>query len=241
MTEAKEKADNPIAPHHRAVAGGPARAAIFGVSDGLVTNVAMVLGVAGASTAQNLVRLAGLTGLVAGAFSMAAGEWISMQAQKELLERELQQERIELERRPELERRELAALYVQRGIDANLADQLATDIMSKPETALQVHAREELGVNPDALGSPWGAAISSFATFSLGALMPLLPWFWIGGEAAVVWSIVLAVIASLCVGFLLGHFTDRNRSWSALRQLLISGATAAVTFGIGSAVGVHGV
>ncbi len=227
--------------HHRDVQGGAARAAVFGVSDGLVSNVAIVLGFAGANTGAGLVRLAGLAGLIGGAVSMAAGEYISMKAQGELLERELEMERLELTRRPEAERRELAQIYRSRGIDEATADQLATALSRDPELALQTHAREELGIDPESLGKPLSAAASSFVTFSVGAAIPLLPYFFGGGTAAMVAAVVLGVIAALTVGALLARFTGRPMGLSAARQLLFSAIPAAITFAIGSAVGVSGI
>src|SRR5438876_972734 len=184
-------------PHHRNVQGGTARAAVFGVSDGLVSNVALILGVAGASPGAGVVRLAGLAGLIGGAVSMAAGEWVSMTAQSELLERELAMEAIELHRRPEGEWRELVEIYRARGIAPETAEQLATELMRNPKLALETHAREELGIDPAELGSPLGAAVSSFFAFSVGALVPLLPWFFGGGTIALVLSIVFGTIAAL--------------------------------------------
>src|SRR4051812_7028296 len=163
--------------HHRDIDRGTARAAVFGVSDGLVSNVSLILGVAGANPAAGIVRLAGLAGLIAGAVSMAAGEYVSMRAQTELLERELDMERIELRRNPAVETVELSQIYASRGIDPDRARELAEDIMSDPDRALEAHAREELGINPQSLGAPVGAAVSSFLAFAAGALLPLLPWF----------------------------------------------------------------
>ena len=227
--------------HHRDVQGGTARAAVFGVSDGLVSNVAIVLGFAGANTGAGLVRLAGLAGLIGGAVSMAAGEYISMTAQSELLERELEMERIELHRRPEAERRELAQIYRSRGVDEVTAEQLATALSRDPDLALETHAREELGIDPNALGRPVSAAVSSFLTFSIGAAIPLVPYFFGTGTAAMVAAVVLGVVAALTVGALLARFTGRPMARSALRQLLFSAIPAALTFGIGSAVGVSGI
>jgi VIT1/CCC1 family predicted Fe2+/Mn2+ transporter len=226
--------------HHRNVSGGTARAAVFGVSDGLVSNVSLILGVAGAvaSTNPSFVRLAGLAGLVAGAFSMAAGEYVSMRAQTELLERELELERREIRRRPENERRELAAIYRSRGVHPSTADELATEMMRDPDLALETHAREELGIDPTSLGSPVGAAVSSFIAFCLGAVVPLIPWFFAKGTTAVVLSVVLGAIAALVVGALLAQFTGRSPLKSALRQLFIATLAAGVTFAIGKAVGV---
>ena len=227
--------------HHRDVQGGTARAAVFGVSDGLVSNVAIVLGFAGANTGAGLVRLAGLAGLIGGAVSMAAGEYISMTAQSELRERELQMERLELTRRPDAERRELAQIYRSRGVDEATAEQLAAALSRDPELALQTHAREELGIDPDSLGRPVSAAVSSFVTFSIGATIPLVPYFLGSGTAALVAAVILGVVAALTVGALLARFTGRPMALSAVRQLLFSAIPAAITFGIGAAVGVSGI
>ena len=227
--------------HHRDVQGGAARAAVFGVSDGLVSNVAIVLGFAGANTTAGLVRLAGLAGLIGGAVSMAAGEYISMKAQSELLERELEMERLELRRRPEAERSELVQIYRSRGIDEATADQLATALSRDPELALQTHAREELGIDPESLGQPVSAAASSFVTFSIGASIPLIPYFFTTGTAALVTAVLLGVVAALTVGALLARFTGRPMGLSAARQLLFSAIPAAATYAIGSAVGVSGI
>ena len=161
---------------HRDVQGGEARAAVFGISDGLVSNVALILGIAGASTDGSLVRLAGVSGLLAGAISMAAGEWVSVRAHNELVERELEIERRSLQENPAAETRELAAIYRDRGLDADRAHELASEIMADPDVALDVHAREELGVNPEGTGNPLGAAIASFLAFAVGAFLPLAPW-----------------------------------------------------------------
>lgn len=223
--------------HHRNVQGGAARAAVFGFSDGLVSNVALILGVAGADPAPSVVRLAGLAGLLAGAFSMAAGEYVSMRAQAELFERELELERIEIARRPEHERRELASIYRSRGVDADVADELAAGMMRTPAMALETHAREELGIDPDELGSPTMAAVSSFFTFAFGALIPLLPWFFSKGGTATVASLVVAGAMAVVAGAALARATDRPWPWPALRQLLIAMAAAGVTFFVGKAVG----
>ena len=225
--------------HHRNVQGGAARAAVFGISDGLLTNVSLILGVAGAGPSAGFVRLAGLAGLVAGAFSMAAGEFVSMSAQKELLERELEVERRELERHPEAETRELAATFEQRGLDHDDAMRLAGAIMRDPEVALRVHASEELGVRPGHTGKPLQAAASSFVSFGIGALIPLIPWFFASGNLAVLASIVLGAVSALAIGWTVAVFTGRSRPLSALRQLAIATVAAAVAYGVGRAVGVH--
>jgi len=225
--------------HHRDIQGGAARAAIFGVSDGLVSNVSLILGMAGAaSTRPGIVRLAGLAGLIAGAVSMAAGEYVSMKAQRELFQRELDMERRELRRRPFVEQVELADIYQSRGVDSETAMQLAGEMMRDPDLALETHAREELGINPNALGSPIGAALSSFVTFAAGALVPLFPWFFTRGAAATVVSLLLAGLAAVCVGCLLARFTGRSRLYTASRQLVFSMVPAGLTYAVGTAIGV---
>lgn len=228
----------PPEPHHRDIQAGSARAAVFGVSDGLVSNVALILGVAGAHPAAAVVRLAGLAGLIGGSVSMAAGEYISMTAQTELFERELEMERIELRRRPESERRELVQIYRSRGIEEETAEELATAMMSDPDLALDTHAREELGIDPNSLGRPVAASVSSFLSFAVGALVPLLPWFMGTGTAAIVATVALGVITSLLVGGALARFTGRPLARSAGRQLLVSAVPAAFTYVLGSVVGV---
>jgi VIT1/CCC1 family predicted Fe2+/Mn2+ transporter len=223
--------------NHRDIRGGGARAAVFGVSDGLVSNVALILGVAGAHASAGAVRLAGVAGLVAGSFSMAAGEYISVRAQSELMLRELDVERQAISHDPEVERRELAAIYESRGIDSDMARELSVKMMRDPEVALETHAREELGIDPEQTGNPLQAALSSFVTFAVGAFVPLLPWLFTSGTRAILWSVALGAIAALGVGAGLAHFTGRSWVWSASRQLLISGVAAAVTFGVGRLIG----
>jgi VIT1/CCC1 family predicted Fe2+/Mn2+ transporter len=225
--------------HHRDVQGGAARAAVFGVSDGLLTNVSLILGVAAAHPAPGVVRLAGFAGLVAGAFSMATGEYVSMSAQRELIEREVSIEREELRRHPESEHRELVALYVSRGVPPAAAEEVATALARDPELALEVHTREELGVNPGSIGSPRAAAASSFGSFAFGALVPLLPWFFSSGTVAVVASIILGGVMAMAVGVAVASFTGKSKVRTAARQLAIAALAAAVTYGVGTAVGVH--
>jgi VIT1/CCC1 family predicted Fe2+/Mn2+ transporter len=224
--------------HHRDVQGGSARAAVFGVSDGLVSNMGLILGVAGADPAPAVVRLAGLAGLVSGAISMAAGEYNSMRVQAELLQRELAVEAVELRRRPEHETAELAGIYEQRGLAADQALQVAEAMMSDPGTALEAHAREELGIDPSQLGSPIGAAGASFVSFSLGAVVPLVPWFVGSGAAAKVASLVLGVVAAVVVGTLVARSTGRPLLRAVTRQVLFTVVPAAITFAIGNALGV---
>jgi len=227
-----------MAEHHRDIQGGTARAAVLGVSDGLISNVALILGVAGGSGAGALVRLAGLAGLIGGSVSMAAGEYISMKAQRELFERELAMEARELRRNPHYERQELAGIYEARGVEAGKADELAREMMRDPDIALQTHAREELGIDPTALGAPVRAAISSFVSFAVGAFVPLIPWLFTHGNGAKLATVALGLVAAVAVGTALGRFTGRSRLGTALRQLAFVAVPAAVTFGIGSAVGV---
>ena len=223
---------------HRDVQGGTARAAVFGISDGLVSNVALILGVAGASTDGSLVRLAGVSGLLAGAISMAAGEWVSVRAQNELVERELEIERRSLAENPEAEIRELAAIYRQRGLDPESATQVAEGVMRDPEIALDIHAREELGVDPEGLGSPLQVALASFVAFAIGAVLPLLPGFFTEGNGAIVGSVVLGVVGAAIVGGLIGRFTERSKLRAVARQVTVAAIACGATFMIGSVLGV---
>jgi VIT1/CCC1 family predicted Fe2+/Mn2+ transporter len=224
--------------HHRDVQGGSARAAVFGVSDGLVSNMGLILGVAGADPAPAVVRLAGLAGLISGAISMAAGEYNSMKVQAELLQRELAVEAVELRRRPDLETAELAGIYEERGLPPDQAREVAEAMMSDPDTALEAHAREELGIDPNQLGSPWRAAVSSFFSFSLGAVVPLLPWFGGSGSAAKVASLVLGVLAAVVVGAVVARTTGRPLVRGVVRQVAFTVIPAAITFAIGTALDV---
>ncbi len=235
--QARPHPPEPPESHHRDIQGGAARAAVLGVSDGLVTNVSLILGVAGANTVPGTVRLAGLAGLLAGAFSMAAGEYVSMKAQTELLERELEMERVELRRSPDAERAELAQLYESRGVDPTVAGELAEEMMRTPELALETHAREELGVDPSSLGNPYQAAGASAASFAVGALVPLMPWFFVHGAAAVMISLVLGAVASVLIGVALARYTGRSWVHSSIRQLIVTVAAAGVTYALGALVG----
>jgi VIT1/CCC1 family predicted Fe2+/Mn2+ transporter len=225
--------------HHRQISGGWFRAAIFGISDGLVTNVSLILGFAGANPGHSVIRLAGLAGLVAGGFSMGSGEYLSMKAQKELLESEIEMERKALLANPEEEEQELRQIFIDRGIELELADRLSADLMSDPDLALRTHTREELGIDPSATGSPWMAALSSFWAFVVGALIPLLPWLWSTTGNQVYWSIGLAAVGSAIVGGAIGWFTRRGIWLSAFRQIVIAALAAAVTFGVGRLVGTN--
>ncbi len=228
-----------VEPHHRNVQGGAARAAVFGVSDGLVTNVSLIIGVAGAQSAGPYVRLAGFAGLLAGAVSMAGGEYVSMKAQGELFERELDMERRELTRSPAAERRELAKIYESRGVDPKVADDMASEMMRTPELALQTHAREELGVDPSSLGSPLLAAGSSFASFAVGAVIPLLPWFFTAGSVAEAISVAAAALTAVLIGAAIARATGRSILRASVRQLAVSMLAAGVSFALGRLVGVN--
>ena len=223
---------------HVSGTSGTLRASIFGVSDGLVSNLSLVMGVVGAQADNQFIVLAGIAGLLAGAFSMAAGEWISMQSQRELFERQIELEREELRVMPEQEEAELAVLYRRKGIPDADARRLAHHLMQDPEMALDTKVREELGLDPAQLGSPLGAAGGSFLAFVVGAFVPLLPFLLTSGTAAFVGSLVLSMIALFLVGAGVSLLTGRSVVRSGLRQMLIGGLAAAVTFGVGTLIGV---
>ncbi len=223
---------------HRDVRDGSLRAAIFGFNDGLVSNVSLVLGTLGAHPGGGVVRLAGLAGLFGGSFSMAAGEYISMSGQREIFERELSAERVELENHPEAEMSELVGIYTKRGISEEIALKLAQELMAEPQIALLTHAREELGIDPGSLGLPFRAAWISFLTFALGAFIPLIPF--LGGSSSTgsaLIAIVLVVLFAISVGAGLSLFTLRSKLFSAVRSLLICAVAGSVTYGIGALVG----
>jgi vacuolar iron transporter family protein len=224
---------------HRAGRSGTLRAVIFGVSDGLVSNLALVMGVAGASSGQgSFVLLAGIAGLLAGAFSMAAGEYISMQSQRELFERQIALERAELEAMPEEEQAELAAVYRAKGFTETEADTIAARMFRNPKEALDTLVREELGLDPDELGSPWGAAAGSFVAFGIGAAIPVVPYVLATGGMAFVAAIVLSLVALFAVGAGVSLLTGRSLLFSGGRQVLIGSAAAIVTYIVGIAIGV---
>ncbi len=224
---------------HRSVTGGSARAAVFGVSDGLVSNVSLILGFAGGGVDASIVRLAGLAGAIAGGISMAAGEWISVSAQNELIERELEIERRELAHNTSAETDELADMYRADGVSDEDARRAARDVMKRPDLALAVHARAELGIDPDKLASPVKAAVSSIIAFLIGAMLPVLPWlFPTSGTLPTVASIVIAVVAAAFVGAWIGRMADRSVPRTALRQVLIVIFACGITFAIGKLVGV---
>jgi vacuolar iron transporter family protein len=224
---------------HRAGRSGTLRAVIFGVSDGLVSNLSLVMGVAGASSGQaGFVLLAGIAGLLAGSFSMAAGEYISMQSQRELFERQIALERAELEAMPDEEKAELAAVYRGKGFSESEARLIADRMFRDPQHALDTLVREELGLDPDELGSAWGAAAGSFVAFAVGAAVPVLPYLVLRGAAAFVPAIALSVVALFAVGAGVSLLTGRSALFSGGRQVLIGAAAATVTYLVGLAIGV---
>jgi VIT1/CCC1 family predicted Fe2+/Mn2+ transporter len=218
--------------------GGSLRAAVFGVNDGLISNCSLILGVAGANADVKTVLLTGAAGLLAGAFSMAAGEYVSVRSQREMFEHQIALERKELETYPDEEAEELALIYAARGMTDEEAAALARRTIADPERALDTLAREELGLNPDELGSPWGAALSSLAAFAFGALIPLLPFALASPGTALGASIAATAVALFVVGATISLFTGRNAVVSGLRMLAIGGAAGALTWGIGRMLGV---
>jgi VIT1/CCC1 family predicted Fe2+/Mn2+ transporter len=223
---------------HRVDTGGTLRAAIFGVSDGLVSNMSLVIGVAGANPDGRFIILAGVAGLLAGAFSMGAGEYVSMASQRESFERQIELEREELEADPESERRELALIYRAKGIPPEEAEALAARIISDSSVALETLAREELGLNPEELGSPYGAALSSFTAFAAGAIIPVLPFLFGSSWWHFGFSVGLSLLALFGVGAGVSLFTGRGAIFSGMRQLLIGAVAAALTYTIGRIIGV---
>lgn len=232
---AEERSLPEIHHDHRDVTGGWLRPAVFGAMDGLVSNFALISGVAGANASAHVVALTGLAGLVAGACSMAVGEYTSVASQSEAAQAEIDVERAEIARRPKAEEAELAMLYRRRGLPDELARQVAGHLSADPDVVWRVHAREELGIDPDDLPSPYLAAGSSFVSFAAGAVVPLLPYL-AGGRTLLV-SLLLSVVALFTLGAVVSRFTGRGVLFSGVRQLLLGAAAAAVTYGIGHAVG----
>lgn len=221
---------------HRGMGGGTLRATVFGVNDGLVSNACLIMGVAGAGASAQLVLTSGVAGLLAGALSMAAGEYVSMRSQREMYEYQIGLEREELAEYPHEEAEELALVYQARGLELSRAREFAQEMMRDPAHALDVLAREELGLNPDDLGSPWGAAGASFLAFALGAVIPLLPFLLQLGHA--LWCAIVFSAASLfAVGMVLSLFTGRNALLGGLRLALIGGGAGAATYFIGQWLG----
>jgi len=228
--------------HRGARSGGNLRAAVFGISDGLVSNASLIFGMAGgvlgASGNPKIIVLSGIAGLLAGAFSMSAGEFLSVRSQKEMFEYQIGLEREELNEYPREEAEELALIYQAKGLPEEEARSVAIKLINDPERALDTLAREELGLNPEDLGSPWGAAMSSFSAFACGAAVPLIPFLIGSGERMMILSIALTGTTLFAVGAVLSLFTGRSAVLGGLRMLLIGGAAGGVTYFIGHLLGV---
>ena len=224
---------------HRGLGGGGnLRAAVFGVNDGLVSNASLIFGVAGASPDAAVVLLTGVAGLTAGAFAMAAGEFVSVRSQRELFEYQIGLERDELAEYPDAEAQELALIYKAKGLSGSEAERVAKQLVADPEHALDTLAREELGLNPDELGSPWGAAISSLLSFAVGAAIPLLPFAFGAGARALPITALLTAVALFAIGATLSLFTGRGALVSGVRMLLLGALAGSVTFAVGKLFGV---
>jgi vacuolar iron transporter family protein len=224
---------------HRGGRSGTLRAAVFGANDGLVSNLSLIMGVAGADANNNVIVLAGVAGLLAGAFSMAAGEYISMQSQREMFEQQISVEREEMRVMPDVEQEELAQIYIAKGLTEIDAQRIAAHLMADPAKALDTKVREELGLDPNQLGSSWGAAIYSFIAFSIGAIIPLVPYLIASGQAAFVGALVAAFVALFAVGAAVSIVTGKGMLFSGVRQVLIGAAAAAVTYGVGKVIGAN--
>ncbi|MDP2961146.1 MAG: VIT1/CCC1 transporter family protein [Sulfurimicrobium sp.] len=227
-----------IGRRHKGMGGGNLRAAVFGVNDGLVSNASLIMGVAGASGQSGVIMLSGIAGLLAGAFSMAAGEYLSVRSQREMYEYQIGLERDELEQYPDEEAAELALIFQAKGLDREEARRLSDKLIADPDLALDTLTREELGLNPDELGSPWGAALFSLIAFAIGAMVPLLPFLVTTGSVALLSSIGATVAALFFVGAALSLFTGRHAWLGGLRMLAIGAAAGGATFLIGKALGV---
>ncbi len=224
---------------HRSAGGNALRAAVLGANDGLVSNLSLVMGVAGAELASGQIVLTGAAGLLAGAISMALGEWVSVQSSRELYQKQIRTEKEEIEAMPDEEREELSLIYQSRGLSEAQAQTLATQIMANKETALETLVRDELGVDPGELGgSAWEAAITSFILFAVGAIIPLFPFFFLHGLTAVGTSAAASSVGLFLIGAAITLFTGRNVLNSGFRQVLFGLAAAAATFAIGRLIGV---
>jgi len=218
-------------------ASGNIRAAVLGMNDGLVSNFSLVMGVSGGTDNTDFILLAGVAGLLAGAFSMAAGEYVSMRSQRDIYEHEIEKQRIEIRDWPDEEQATLDLIYQSKGLTEAEADLISRRVMADAETALDTMAREDLGLDPNELGSPWGAAFASFAAFVGGAIVPILPFLFNVGNSVIV-SAALSAVALLLVGGSLAAASGNRPYWGALRMLLVGGLAAAVTYAIGTLVGV---
>jgi len=226
-------------PWHRSDRSGTLRAGVFGVSDGLVSNAALVMGFAGSGTSRLVTLLAGVAGLLAGSFSMAAGEYVSMSGQREMYQREIALEQGELEEKPDEEHAELVLIYRAKGLSRPDAERLADKIMADREVALDTLAREELGLDPDELGSPWGAAFSSLFAFAIGAFVVVIPYLAGSGTAALLAAIGLSIAALFGVGASIGALNGRSVIRSGLRQVIAGAIAGGITFGVGHLIGAH--
>ncbi|TMG77459.1 MAG: hypothetical protein E6H75_06295 [Betaproteobacteria bacterium] len=228
-----------VGSRHRGIGlGGNLRAAVFGINDGLVSNLSLILGVAGASSNSGFILLSGIAGLLAGAFSMAAGEYVSVRSQREMYEHQIGLEQAELDEYPDEEAEELALIYAARGMSTQDATELSRRTIADPRQALATLAREELGLNPEELGSPWGAALSSFFSFAVGALVPLLPFLLVRAEGALIAAIAVTGAALFVVGAVISLFTGRGAVRDGLRMLAIGAAAGTVTYFVGTLLGV---
>jgi vacuolar iron transporter family protein len=224
---------------HHAGGGNALRAAVLGANDGLVSNLSLVMGVAGAAVADQNILITGLAGLLAGACSMALGEWLSVNSSRELFQRQIDTERQELEEMPDEERQELILIYQSKGLSEKEARALADRLLSDKTQALDTLVREELGIDPEQLGgSAWAAAASSFTLFAAGAIFPVAPYFFVGGGQAVAGSLILSAVALVLIGMGTALFTGRGMLFSAARQLAFGYAAAAITYGLGRIIGV---
>ena len=235
----RARAEHDDHPDHRALAGGTPRAAVFGLSDGLVTNVSLIIGFASSGVGSSVVRLAGIASAVAGAVSMAAGEWVSVKAQNDLVQREMALELRELKRNARAETSELAGIYRSHGMSPEQATAAATEVMRDPERAVMVHAREEFGLDPANLPQPVAVAVVSLISFLVGAMLPVIPWLSGSGDSARAASIIIGVVAAGMAGFAIAKQSERPAWLGVVRQVAILIGAVAVTYAIGSLVGVN--
>jgi vacuolar iron transporter family protein len=224
---------------HRRGGGNELRAAVLGANDGLVSNLSLVMGVAGAGAASETILLSGLAGLIAGALSMALGEWLSVTNSRELARMQIGRERQEIEETPEAERKELALIFQAKGLPREEAQRVAVEIMRDKQVALETLAREELGIDPAEMGgNPWSAAAFSFGLFAIGAVFPVLPFFFAAGATGIAWSLAASSAALAVIGLATSLFSGRGPLYSAVRQVLIGAAAAGITYATGAAIGV---
>ena len=231
---------DPTSPHETR-ANAVLRPIVFGANDGLVSNLALVMGVVGANPAPGIIVLAGVAGLLAGAFSMGVGEYVSVQSQRELLEYQIAFQRKQLREVPDQERAILSAIYLKRGFSPDEANRFTDSVFADPDHAVRQLIFEEVGLDERSIGSPWSAAIGSFLAFTLGALIPLVPYLVSSGTPALVASLGCSLVALLLLGLGISWLTRRSALFSATRQVVLGAAAAAVTYAVGSLIGVRGV